>query len=394
MRYVGSLALMVLPSDASRARLARNLARAVIGLTWLALGAGLVWLAPQVFDGWTLWREQMLQAPIVSGVPEDSVNGPDPTLGWKHVPGRSARMAHLGDDVVWTINGNGFRGDRDYTTDTPPGMHRVIGVGDSFTFGQVAASDTWPVQLEQRLVDTEVINMGASGYGVDQMFLWYQQDGVRFETDIVVLAVIGDDMRRVSLERWPSGYAKPRFRTVDDRLVLTNVPVPPRLPAGKPLVGWSGMLTFIATRIVRGDPTATDRVTPLRIVRAFADEVHARGDRFLLVYLAQPWGRGEDWSTELAELSTRADIPYLDVRAALLAAQGGGAEIDERWFGPNTHYNRAANEVVATEIAGEITRRGWISQRAIAADGPPPIVPGASVGADESLPAEANPSPR
>lgn len=343
--------------------MARRLTRGAIALVWLAFAALLLWLTPQVVEGWTIWREQMGGSVVAAGVPEDGVNVPDPTLGWKHIPGRTMEAVNLGPGITWTINANGFRADHDYAATPAPGVHRVIGVGDSFTFGQCAASETWPAQLEARLPDTEVINMGANGYGVDQMVLWYQQDGVRYDADVVVLAVIGDDMARVPLERWPSGYAKPRFRVVDDALVLTNVPVPPRLERGQPLVGWSGMLSFIATRIVRGDASAVDRVTPLRIVREFAAAVQARGDHFLLVYLPQPWG--EDWSSELASLTAQQHIAYLDLTSAFRAAQGGqGKELAPRWLGPNAHYNAAANALVASELARELTRRGWLGDDA------------------------------
>jgi lysophospholipase L1-like esterase len=350
-------------SDAQTSAHARRLARAAIALVWIAFSALLLWLVPQVVEGWTLWHEQMGGSVVAAGVPEDGVNGPDPTLGWKHVPGRTMDAVNLGPGITWTINTPGFRADHDFAPAPAPGVRRVIGVGDSFTFGQCAASETWPAQLEARLPATEVINMGANGYGVDQMYLWYQQDGVRFDADVVVLAVIGDDMVRVSLERWPSGYAKPRFRVIDDALVLTNVPVPPRLERGQPLVGWSGMLSFIATRIVHGDPTTVDRVTPLRIVREFADTVHARGDHFLLVYLPQPWG--EDWSGALASFTTQQGIPYLDLTSAFLAAQGGqGTELAPRWLGPNAHYNADANALVATELARELTRLSWLGDDA------------------------------
>ncbi len=352
-------------SAAHTARRARGLARGAIALVWIGFAALLLWLSPQGVDGWTLWREQMGGSVVAAGVPEDGVNGPDPTLGWKHVPGRAMEAVNLGPRITWTINANGFRADHNYAPTPAPGVHRVIGVGDSFTFGQCAASETWPAQLEARLPAAEVINMGANGYGVDQMYLWYQQDGVRFDADVVVLAVIGDDMVRVSLERWPSGYAKPRFRVIDDALVLTNVPVPPRLERGQPLVGWSGMLSFIATRIVRGNQTAIDRVTPLRIVQEFASAVQARGDHFLLVYFPQPWG--EDWSTALASFTTQQGIPYLDLTSAFLAAQGGpGKELAPRWLGPNAHYNAEANALVATELARVLTRRGWLGDDASA----------------------------
>jgi len=76
--------------------------------------------------------------------------------------------------------------------------HRIALVGDSFTFGlEVKYEDTWGSRLETALgSDTQVINFGVDGYGVDQILLRYQRDVVPWHPDIVIFGMIDDDLRR------------------------------------------------------------------------------------------------------------------------------------------------------------------------------------------------------
>jgi hypothetical protein len=67
--------------------------------------------------------------------------------------------------------------------------------------------------------------MGQAGYGVDQMYLWYQRDGAPLQHDIHILAFIGEDFRRMRYNR-AFGYGKPVLSVRNGELVVENVPVP------------------------------------------------------------------------------------------------------------------------------------------------------------------------
>lgn len=331
----------------------RTAARLTIAVVDVALVLGALWLVWQTWDAWQAWRTRVAQVDVAQQVAEDVLNADHPTLGWKHVPGRSQPMPGFGPDVVWTINANGFRGDRDYTPEPPEGVARILAVGDSFTFGNVAAQDTWPAQLEARLEAVEVINMGASAYGIDQMYLWYQEDGVRFTSDLVVLALIDDDLRRATEDRWVSGHGRPLFVLQDDALVLTNVPVPPRIPPGRPLTGSWGFARFLATRIVRGEATdrKPDNQVPYALIEAFGDAVKAQGADLLVVWLPHQRERTH-WLREGTEQRcTEAGIPFLDTTPAFEAASEGGAWRTGPWFLPDGHYNPEGNAIVAEAVA-------------------------------------------
>jgi hypothetical protein len=71
----------------------------------------------------------------------------------------------------------------------------------------------------------ETINMGLSGYGVDQAYLWYKRDAGRFDHQVHLFAPITDDFRRMQSTRFLN-YDRPFLVVEDGRLQVTNVPVP------------------------------------------------------------------------------------------------------------------------------------------------------------------------
>ena len=97
-------------------------------------------------------------------------------------------------------------------------------VGDSFTLGEeVGEKETFSYQLQEFWPQTEVINFGVGGYGIDQVLLQLESTVSQYRPDVVVVGFIRDDMRR-SMWRFRH-HSKPLFE-LDDDLVLTNVPVP------------------------------------------------------------------------------------------------------------------------------------------------------------------------
>jgi hypothetical protein len=113
----------------------------------------------------------------------------------------------------------------EYSYQKPPGVIRILTIGDSFTFGeQVGDDETWSYYLQNLLPGIQVINFGVHGYGHDQMLLYLKEEGIKYHPDIVILGFLSLDMDRnmVSFR----DYAKPRFVLDGGRLVLTNTPVP------------------------------------------------------------------------------------------------------------------------------------------------------------------------
>jgi hypothetical protein len=115
---------------------------------------------------------------------------PDPDLGFVHAPNTSAFL--MGVDV--RINSQGLR-DREYSLAKPPGVYRVLMLGDSTTLGWgVKVEDTAAKVLERNLGPPfEVINAGVGNYGTVQEFTYYKTRGRLFHPDLVILQYFIND---------------------------------------------------------------------------------------------------------------------------------------------------------------------------------------------------------
>ncbi|TVM18265.1 hypothetical protein DPQ33_05785 [Oceanidesulfovibrio indonesiensis] len=149
----------------------------------------------------------------------------DDELGWKLRPGVIAESKRTGVKVVYRINSKGLR-DAEATYEKPPGVYRIVMLGDSRTFGfGVREEQHFPKLLQGYLPGVEVINMGVDGFGVDQNLLFLRHEGFKYEPDLVISYVPHfKDERHMHDRRWNMG--KPMFEVAEDgALVLTNSPV-------------------------------------------------------------------------------------------------------------------------------------------------------------------------
>lgn len=113
-----------------------------------------------------------------------------------------------------------------YTLAKPPGVFRILIVGDSFPQGiQVNMQETFPWLLQQNLEavngkQIEVINLSIGAYGTDRELLLYAMLGWQFQPDLVLLSVYpGNDIQdnEINLESLRYGYAISRpFFTLDN----------------------------------------------------------------------------------------------------------------------------------------------------------------------------------
>jgi lysophospholipase L1-like esterase len=131
----------------------------------------------------------------------------DPQLSFAHVPNRSALLM----GVPVTINSRGLR-DREYPAAKPPGVYRILMLGDSTTFG-------WGVPLEQTVAKilerelnrsgvagyrrVEVINGGVGNYGTVQEVAHYKTYDRALHPDLVILQYFINDAEPVPKERRP-----------------------------------------------------------------------------------------------------------------------------------------------------------------------------------------------
>ncbi len=116
--------------------------------------------------------------------------------------------------MVHTTNNLGLRG-KDITLAKPPGVRRILVLGDSYTFGVYVEDDeVYPALLENFLQDrgfpVQVLNAGyADGWSPDEHYAWLMDRGFAFSPDLVVYGFfIGNDV---------SDICKPCWRDLDER---------------------------------------------------------------------------------------------------------------------------------------------------------------------------------
>lgn len=115
------------------------------------------------------------------------------------VPGSSATIDYgARGSVVYRISSQGVRGP-ERTVPKPHGVHRILILGDSVTFGYYVPEElTFVALLETALrrLDpaVEVINGGVGGYNTHNEISWLKERGLAFEPDVVVLAFCPNDV--------------------------------------------------------------------------------------------------------------------------------------------------------------------------------------------------------
>ncbi len=120
-----------------------------------------------------------------------------------HYPGITRYLPQYGHSV--SFNSAGMR-DRDHRIEKPPGVFRILLLGDSFMEAlQVPLEAALPSLLEVELTDrtgrsVEVVNAGVSGWGTDDELRYLTEYGLQYQPDLVVVAMtlhndISDNLR-------------------------------------------------------------------------------------------------------------------------------------------------------------------------------------------------------
>lgn len=259
--------------------------------------------------------------------------------------------------------------------------HRVALVGDSFTFGlEVVYEDTWGAHLETALDnDTQVLNFGVDGYGVDQAVRRYERDVVSWRPEIVILGIIADDLRRTmcvygflcfsSYGEIP--FPKPRFVLDSGALRQLNAPLPDpvsvlqhRSIADVPFVEYdesyephvwewgvadhSYLVRFVKARFPRW-PKANSNQDPRNraavntaLLQRFIRAVKGQGS--IPVVVAFP-GRFSNISEAFAGI----DVPFIDMTPCVARVPAN----DRLVF---LHYSLASNAAVANCLADTVSK--------------------------------------
>jgi len=126
----------------------------------------------------------------------------------KDSPRRFAMLPNrtvLRDGVKIHTNSLGYRGD-ECSRDKPRGTFRIVGLGDSYTFGAgVDYEDTYLRSLEKLLnksrpsasVRYESMNLGVPGYNTVQELAALREDGLSLRPDLILVGYVFNDTDEV-----------------------------------------------------------------------------------------------------------------------------------------------------------------------------------------------------
>ncbi len=158
-----------------------------------------------------------------------------PVYGYSGLPSVSKRFY----GKLITHNSKGMRGP-EIEYKAADNVKRLAFIGDSQTWGWAVSDDeTIPYFASEILnkklegITVESLNFGATGYGVDQSYLRYISEGIRYKPDIVVLTYFADNdiWETATSEAW--GVEKPFFyEKVSGELCVSNIP--PKRASGWP----------------------------------------------------------------------------------------------------------------------------------------------------------------
>lgn len=165
-----------------------------------------------------------------------------PVFGYRYIPGLNRELRGPGGGQYRIqINSQGIRSDREYSFKKPKGVRRIIVCGDSMAAGQyISNTHRFSELLERRIQGLEVINLALEGSGTDQQVLLYENVGLNYEHDFVLLMPFVQNIYRNMVEAregidpttgLPVLRSKPRFELAKGELVLRNVPVPREVSA-------------------------------------------------------------------------------------------------------------------------------------------------------------------
>lgn len=202
-------------------------------------------------------------------------------------------------------NSEGVRAEGAHRRPKPPGVFRILLLGDSQAFGWgLDMADTLGAQLAAGLggtgeVEVEVVNAGVPGYNAAQEAAWLRARGLAYEPDCVVVLYIGNDMglptfmlrrqnallasRSLLLERLSRLFSTGRRHATEDPWWESPAPEDQRLVSDADR--WRVPSAYAHMVGVAGYR---------RALRSFAESARVRG--IPLVNVADYGGPGIDWA--------------------------------------------------------------------------------------------------
>jgi hypothetical protein len=237
-------------------------------------------------------------------------------------PNEEQRIERAEFSVDVRLNALGFR-ERRLPSPKPPGVLRVVTLGDSFTQGYgVEENEAWPRRLEAALDARdggthEVVNLGVPGTNPQDYVSHLQDPGLAYQPDVVIVTVMANDVQ----DRWVQREFGVQFASDvlvnARRVVLEPSPAWTRIPSAV----FPALYAFVWSRLRildAGSRRAPVERLPPDVAAAAAPSPGAAEEVLLL--LADRYGRRDTVEDAVATMpSSQLDTlrPVLEGTVAL-----------------------------------------------------------------------------
>jgi len=303
-----------------------------------------------------------------------------PVLGWAHRPGQEGMFETPQFHTSVRINEKGLR-DRSHSYTRQNASKRIVVLGDSFAWGYGVEEPDRFSQLLEKSMDVEVINAGVSGYSTDQELLWYKNEGIKYETDLVIVELAGNDVGDNNRQLVSNIYYKPKFELKDGRLIPTGSPVPETSSQGRLIYSisqHSALAYFLVQRYfdllstyqnMKGNsghmnsPVTTVSVEKedFGLTIALLDEIRnmaaSRKAKFMIVATDRWWESTSSGTyKEFINTLQKQGFLVLDVESR------PGFDSEEMLISNDGHWNQAGHKFVAEEIKAFVETHQLLSQ--------------------------------
>jgi len=300
----------------------------------------------------------------------------DSLLGWAHEPGQEGIFETPQFRTTVRINEKGLR-DRPHSYERQSDIKRILVLGDSFAWGYGVEESERFSQLLEKDFGVEVINAGVSGYSTDQELLWYENEGTKYETDLVLLVVTGNDVGDNAKQLVSNIYYKPKFVFKEGELVPVGYPVPQTSPQGKFIYRLSqrsalvcfltlqyfNLQAFYSRAKTQSDPTTANTPTPnpktasdpFKLTIALIDRMkkiaEAKHAKFMIVSNPRWWNApsGTNYEDFVAAMQNNG-LLVLDVESM------PGFDANKMLIPDDGHWNQSGHKFVAEEVESFILK--------------------------------------
>ena len=259
--------------------------------------------------------------------------------------------------LTYRTNSLGFRSP-ETTRERPAGVFRILGVGDSFTFGTgVRQEHTFLARLAERLERNqpgryEVLNLGVMGYNTPQELALLEHVGPELDGQLAILCVFLNDMEGGGTHELFNVDAKrrglARYSMLADR------------------IAWMLQRKRQIADLTEGYRAsfATDAPGWLRAQRLLVEEqqrLQARGTKLVLMIFPVLWDLGAGYPFKAVHATVSAfarenGIPVLDL---LPAFEGHGGP--ELWVHPtNQHPNEVGHRIAGDALYDFLTENALL----------------------------------